>query len=123
MAWGVGRPYWAVVAAAAIFQSTLALTWRRARNRVFGNVVGLALFAALPPITRTGPLAPFVADVVDARYRLATAVAQLREAAEIASGEWWQRALPGERIAAAEQESLRMLTLLSRQTTAACFPE
>ncbi|WP_392750285.1 FUSC family protein [Streptomyces sp. LN590] len=54
MALGVGPPYWAVVAAASIFQSNLALTWRRALNRVFGNLVGLALLAALLPITHTG---------------------------------------------------------------------
>jgi hypothetical protein len=213
MALGVGRPYWAVVAAASIFQSNLALTWRRALNRVFGNFVGLALFAALLPITRTGalalvlavlffqaateatisrgywlgqicivqmsllmpqfahaqpagelltdraldtltgctlgllvaiaiadrravdraesalaavgtshaaaarlmaqPSAPDLADLVHARCRLASALAELREAAEVASGEWQQRALPEERIAAAEHESRQMLTLLA----------
>ncbi|MER7841041.1 FUSC family protein [Streptomyces sp. NPDC096040] len=213
MALGVGRPYWAVVAAASIFQSSLVLTWRRALNRVFGNFVGLALFAALLPITRTGPVAlvlavlffqvateatisrgywlgqvcivqmsllmpqfahaqptgellrdraldtvtgctlgllvaiaiadrravdrvesalakvaashaaaarlmdqpstPQPADLVRARCRLASALAELWEAAEVASGEWWQRALPGERIAAAEQESHQMLSLLA----------
>ncbi|MEU6653728.1 FUSC family protein [Streptomyces sp. NPDC046900] len=213
MALGVGRPYWAVVAAASIFQPNLALTWRRALNRVFGNVVGLALFAALLPISRTGslalvlavlffqvateatisrgywlgqicivqmsllmpqfghaqpagelltdraldtltgcalgllvaiaitdrravdraesalaavdashaaaarltaqPSAPDLADLVHARCRLASALAQLHEAAEVASGEWRQRTLPQERIAAAEHESRQMLTLLA----------
>ncbi|MFF3911754.1 FUSC family protein [Streptomyces sp. NPDC001848] len=213
MALGVGRPYWAVVAAASIHQSHLALTWRRALNRVFGNFVGLALFAALLPVTRTGPVAlvlavlffqvateatisrgywlgqvclvqmsllmpqfahaqpagellrdraldtltgcalgllvaiaigdrraldraesalaavdaaheaparlmdqPSTSDVaglVRARCRLAGALAELREAAEVASGEGWQRALPEERIAAAERESHQMLALLS----------
>ncbi|MFF3468411.1 FUSC family protein [Streptomyces sp. NPDC002619] len=210
---GVGRPYWAVVAAASIFQSNLALTWRRALDRVFGNFVGLALFAALLPITRTGSLAlvlavlffqvateatisrgywlgqvcivqmsllmpqfayaqsaselltdraldtltgcalgllvaiaiadrravdraesaqaavnashaaaarliskpstPDLDDLVHARCRLTSALAELREAAEVTSGEWWQRALPHERIAAAEHESRQMLTLLA----------
>ncbi|MFF3518125.1 FUSC family protein [Streptomyces sp. NPDC002573] len=218
MALGVGRPYWAVVAAASIFQSNLALTWRRALNRVFGNVVGLALFAALLPITRAGalalilavlffqvateatisrgywlgqvcivqmsllmpqfahaqpagellmdraldtltgctlgllvalaitdrravdraksalatvnashaaaarlmaqPSAPDPADLVHARCRLASALAQLREATEVASGEWRQRTLPQERIAAAEHESRQMLTLLAGSLSA-----
>ncbi|RFU39381.1 FUSC family protein, partial [Actinomadura logoneensis] len=54
---GVGRPYWAVVTAAAIFQANLALTWRRALQRVLGNLLGLALFTALVPVIGTGPLA------------------------------------------------------------------
>jgi len=57
MGLGVGRPYWAVVTAAAVFQANTTLTWSRALHRVLGSLVGLALFAALLPLTRTGALA------------------------------------------------------------------
>ena len=57
MGLGVGRPYWAVVTAAAVFQANTTLTWNRALHRVLGSLVGLALFAALLPLTRTGALA------------------------------------------------------------------
>ncbi|MFJ7998246.1 FUSC family protein [Streptomyces sp. NPDC096310] len=49
-----------------------------------------------------------------ARDRLALALVELREAFEVASGEWWQRALPAERIAAAEREGHRTLARLVR---------
>ncbi|MEV5705705.1 FUSC family protein [Actinoallomurus sp. NPDC052274] len=54
---GVGRPYWAVVTAAAIFQANLSLTWQRAVQRVLGNLVGLLVFTAVLPLTRTGQVA------------------------------------------------------------------
>lgn len=57
MGLGVGRPYWAVVTAAAVFQANTTLTWNRAVHRVLGSLVGLALFVALLPLTRTGALA------------------------------------------------------------------
>ncbi|MGW1029690.1 FUSC family protein [Streptomyces sp. NPDC002577] len=57
MALGVGRPYWAVVTAAAVFQANMALSWGRAVHRALGNFLGLAVFAALLPVTRTGALA------------------------------------------------------------------
>jgi uncharacterized membrane protein YgaE (UPF0421/DUF939 family) len=54
---GVGRPYWAVVTAASVFQASTTLSWNRALNRVLGNVIGLLLFAVLLPVTRIGALA------------------------------------------------------------------
>jgi uncharacterized membrane protein YccC len=54
---GVGRPYWAVVTAASVFQANTVLSWNRALNRVLGNVVGLALFAVLLPLTGLGAAA------------------------------------------------------------------
>jgi hypothetical protein len=59
------------------------------------------------------PSAPDVTELVHARCRLASALAELREAAEVASGEWWLHPLPEERIAAAEHKGRRMLTLLA----------
>ncbi|MFC1402412.1 MULTISPECIES: FUSC family protein [Streptacidiphilus] len=51
---GVGRPYWAVVTAASVFQANTVLSWNRALNRVLGNVIGLVLFAVLLPLTGLG---------------------------------------------------------------------
>ncbi|MFK0260017.1 FUSC family protein [Streptomyces angustmyceticus] len=50
-----------------------------------------------------------------ARDRLAGCLVELREAVEVAGGEWWQRALPEERIARAEQQGHRALAGLVRQ--------
>ncbi|UAL71276.1 FUSC family protein [Streptomyces angustmyceticus] len=55
-------------------------------------------------------------EVVWARDRLAGCLVELREAVEVASGEWWQRALPEERIARAEQRGHRALAGLVRQS-------
>ncbi|MGI5162804.1 FUSC family protein [Spirillospora sp. CA-253888] len=206
---GVGRPYWAVVTAAAIFQANTSLTWGRALQRGLGNLLGLVLFTALLPITRLGALAllatvlacqiaaeatmarnywlgsvfvtPMALAMVEfagyqparalaterlldtclgiaagllscalvtnrratgridaaldrltaatgvaerlarqgaaadpleaawARDRLANALADLREAADVAAGEWWQRALPEDRVERAEREGHRVL--------------
>ncbi|MFI1617990.1 FUSC family protein [Streptomyces lydicus] len=50
--------------------------------------------------------------------RLVGALVELREAAEVAAGEWWQRALPEERIAHAEQQGHRALAGLVRRLSA-----
>lgn len=47
-----------------------------------------------------------------ARDRLIAALGELRESMDAASGEWWQCALPEERVAAAEREGHRALTRL-----------
>ncbi|MEU6741000.1 FUSC family protein [Streptosporangium sandarakinum] len=57
MALGVGRPYWAVVTAAAVFAANTTLSWNRALQRVVGNLLGVALFTLVVPLTRLGPLA------------------------------------------------------------------
>ncbi|GAA2309539.1 FUSC family protein [Streptomyces caniferus] len=54
-----------------------------------------------------------------ARGRLAGCLVELREAVDVAAGEWWQRALPEERIARAEQQGHRALAGLVRQLPAA----
>lgn len=53
-----------------------------------------------------------------ARDRLAAALVELREAVEVASGEWWQRALPAERVALAERDGHRTLARLVRHLSA-----
>ncbi|WP_344573502.1 FUSC family protein [Streptomyces lunalinharesii] len=52
-----------------------------------------------------------------ARDRLAGCLVELREAVDVANGEWWQRALPEERIAGAERQGHRTLAVLVRRLT------
>ncbi len=214
LALGIGRPYWALVTAAALYQANLTLTWSRVVQRVVGNLAGVLLFAAVAPVAHLGPLAlvlcclafsfgaealisrnywlgsvcvtplallvteftgpqrtgalvteravdtlvgalvGFVAALavtnrragdrvarcltaVDrareaaaraladpqaapavleaARRDLAAALVDLRAAADAASGEWWQRALPEERVVLAEQSGHRTLAATVRR--------
>ncbi|WP_330341488.1 FUSC family protein [Streptomyces sp. NBC_00557] len=214
LALGAGRPYWALVTAASLYQANVTLTWSRAVQRVVGNVVGVLFFAALAPLahlhpavlvlsvlalnfgaealigrnywlgtvcvtpmallitefaraqnpaelitqrvldTLVGALAGFVAAVAvtnrragdrleqalataerarenaarllaephpaphaleAARRALAAALADLRATADAASGEWWQRALPEERVVLAEQSGHRTLAATVRR--------
>ncbi|CAM5489321.1 FUSC family protein [Streptomyces coeruleorubidus] len=57
LALGVGRPYWALVTAASLYQANIALTWSRAVQRVVGNVVGVLVFAAVAPLAHLGQAA------------------------------------------------------------------
>ncbi|MEY9989367.1 hypothetical protein ABIE67_001399 [Streptomyces sp. V4I8] len=57
LALGIGRPYWALVTAASLYQVTLTLTWSRGVQRVVGNLLGVLLFAALVPVAHTGEVA------------------------------------------------------------------
>ncbi|WP_328498088.1 FUSC family protein [Streptomyces sp. NBC_00414] len=214
LALGVGRPYWALVTAASLYQANLTLTWSRGVQRVVGNLVGVLLFAAVAPLAHLGPAAlvlcclafnfgaealitrnywlgsicvtpmalliteftgfqepgglmtdrivdtlvgaivGFVAavavtnrragdrieDALDtveharehaarliaaerpgpgalesARRRLAAALVELRATADAAAGEWWQRALPEERVMLAEQTGHRTLAATVRR--------
>ncbi|MFG3100870.1 FUSC family protein [Streptomyces sp. NPDC048182] len=217
LALGVGRPYWALVTAAALYQANLTLTWSRAVQRVVGNLAGVLLFAAIVPLAHLGQVllvlcclalnfgaealitrnywlgsvcvtpmallitefagpqhtgelmteravdtlvgalvgflaavavtnrragdqveravtaadrareraarllaepAPAAGDLEAARRALSGALAGLRAAVEAASGEWWQRALPQERVVLAEQSGHRTLAgIVRRQAT------
>ncbi|WP_405578054.1 FUSC family protein [Streptomyces sp. NBC_01092] len=57
LALGIGRPYWALVTAASLYQANLALTWGRGVQRVVGNLLGVLLFVALVPLAHTGEVA------------------------------------------------------------------
>ncbi|MEU8986040.1 FUSC family protein [Streptomyces sp. NPDC048558] len=57
LALGIGRPYWALVTAACLYQANLTLTWGRGVQRVIGNLLGVLLFAALVPLAHTGEVA------------------------------------------------------------------
>ncbi|MGK5693859.1 FUSC family protein [Streptomyces sp. URMC 128] len=214
LALGIGRPYWALVTAASLYQANIALTWSRAVQRVVGNVVGVLVFAAVVPLAHLGraalvvcclafsfgaellisrnywlgsvcvtPMALLVTEfaryqkpgelmterLVDtvvgalvgfaaavavtnrragdrveraltaadrareraarllaephpgpaaleaARRALAVALADLRATADAAAGEWWQRALPQERVVLAEQSGHRTLAATARR--------
>ncbi|OXY93510.1 FUSC family protein [Streptomyces diastatochromogenes] len=213
LAMGVGRPYWALVTAASLYQANVTLTWSRGIQRVVGNLVGVLVFAAVTPLahlhpaalvllclafnfgaealmsrnywlgsvcvtpmallitefarsqdpgrliteriadTLVGALVGFVAAVAVTNRRagdriehalttveharehaarllaephpepraletahrtLAAALVDLRATADAASGEWWQRTLPTERVVLAEQSGHRTLAATAR---------
>ncbi|MEU8956486.1 FUSC family protein [Streptomyces sp. NPDC048518] len=210
LALGVGRPYWALVTAASLYQANVTLTWNRGVQRVVGNLIGVLAFAAIAPFAHLGhvelivcclalafgaealitrnywlgtvcvtPMALLVTEfarfqqpgelildrVVDtvvgavlgvaaavlvtnrravdqiehaieatdrareqaeaglagaggvdpARRRLTAALVELRAAADAAAGEWWQRALPEQRVLAAERAGHRTLAATVRR--------
>ncbi|MYR04008.1 FUSC family protein, partial [Streptomyces sp. SID6139] len=57
LALGVGRPYWALVTAASLYQANVTLTWRRGVQRVVGNVLGVLAFAVLAPLAHLNAVA------------------------------------------------------------------
>lgn len=57
LALGIGRPYWALVTAASLYQANVTLTWNRAVQRTVGNLAGVLLFAAVVPLAHLGPVA------------------------------------------------------------------
>ncbi|MFI7009527.1 FUSC family protein [Streptomyces sp. NPDC050145] len=217
LALGIGRPYWALVTAASIYQANVTLTWNRGVQRVVGNVGGVLVFAAIAPLAHTSkaalvvtclvlifgaealmsrnywlgclsvtPMALLVTEftrlqgtgqliterIVDtlvgallgivaalvvtnrragdhieralsaaeearataertlaldtpgsaaletARRTLAATLVALRAAADTAAGEWWQRALPEERVLAVEQSGHRTLAAVVRRAAA-----
>ncbi|MEU8675134.1 FUSC family protein [Streptomyces sp. NPDC048560] len=218
---GAGRPYWAIVTAASLYQANITLSWNRTLQRTLGNLIGVLVFAAVLPLSRTGPLAligcclffNFAAEalitrnywlgsvavtpmallvlefggthpageligdrVLDtlvgaavgflaaaavtnrratghvekalaeaeasrahavrtiadpaaapaaldgARRRLTGSLVELRLAGDAAAGEWWQHALPEERLVAAEQAGHRTLAATARRQGLAVLP-
>ncbi|MEU9632275.1 FUSC family protein [Streptomyces luteogriseus] len=214
LALGIGRPYWALVTAASLYQANIALTWSRAVQRVVGNVVGVLVFLAVVPLAHLGPAAlvlcclafsfgaevlisrnywlgsvcvtpmallitefagyqeagtlmrervvdtvvgalvgfaaavavtnrragdrveralaaadrarehtarllaepdPGPAALESARRGLAVALSELRATVDAAAGEWWQRALPQERVVLVEQSGHRTLAATARR--------
>ncbi len=210
LALGVGRPYWALVTAASLYQANVTLTWNRGVQRVVGNLVGVLAFAAIAPFAHLGhaelvvsalalafgaealisrnywlgtvcvtPMALLVTEfgrfqppgelildrvvdtlvgaalgvaaaalvtnrraadrieqavaavdrareraeaalagtggVASARRRLTAALVELRTAADAAAGEWWPRALPEQRVVAAERAGHRTLAATVRR--------
>ncbi|WP_218670821.1 hypothetical protein [Microbispora sp. GKU 823] len=52
-------------------------------------------------------------EIARVRGLLVEALVELRRAADVAAGEWWQRALPEEQVARAEHEGHRLLARLA----------
>ncbi|MFD7712293.1 FUSC family protein [Streptomyces sp. NPDC059785] len=57
LALGIGRPYWALVTAASLYQANVTLTWNRGVQRVVGNLIGVLVFAAVVPLAHVGQTA------------------------------------------------------------------
>ncbi|MFI9605026.1 FUSC family protein [Streptomyces sp. NPDC052043] len=55
------------------------------------------------------------AELATARHRLTARLVELRDAADTAAGEWWQRALPEERLMRTEQRAHRTLAATVRR--------
>ncbi len=103
-----------LVGAAVGFVAAIAVTNRRAGDRL-----GHALTAVEEARDRAARLlaAPHAAPAAleQARRSLAAALVDLRATAEAAAGEWWQRALPEERVVTAEQSAHRTLAATVRR--------
>ncbi|MEU5545321.1 FUSC family protein [Streptomyces sioyaensis] len=107
-----------VVGAVVGLACCVVVTNRRAADRIevaLERVAGAE--AAASRLLAAGPVpgAEGAREVGWARDRLAGCLAELREAVEVASGEWWQRAMPDERIDHAQQQGHRALALLVRR--------
>lgn len=109
-----------VVGAAVGLACCVAVTNRRAADRIESTLERVAAAEAAASrllATRSEPGAGGTDGAREtgwARDRLAGCLIELREAVEVASGEWWQRALPEERIDHAQQQGHRTLALLVR---------
>ncbi|MGP8297628.1 FUSC family protein [Streptomyces inhibens] len=110
-----------VVGAAVGLACCVLVTNRRATDRIETALERVAeAEAAALRLLAAGPV-PGADDALEtgwARDRLAGGLVELREAVEVAAGEWWQRALPEERIARAEQQGHRVLAGLVRRLSA-----
>ncbi|MGW5904392.1 FUSC family protein [Streptomyces althioticus] len=109
-----GRVVDTLVGALVGFVAALAVTNRRAGRRVERTLTAVdrarehaARLAADPMSTP--------AALEAARRGLAAAVVDLRATADAAAGEWWQRALPQERVVLAEQAAHRTLAATVRR--------
>nr|WSX23915.1 FUSC family protein [Streptomyces tubercidicus] len=107
-----------VVGVAVGLACCVLVTNRRAADRIEAALGRVA--AAEAVATRLLAEAPAAGidearEIGWARDRLAGCLVELREAVEVAAGEWWQRDLPEERIAHAEQRGHQALAGLVRR--------
>ncbi|WP_051817815.1 FUSC family protein [Streptomyces sp. NRRL S-1813] len=110
-----------VVGAAVGLACCVLVTNRRAADRIEVALDRVTTAeSAASRLLATGPAsgADDARETGWARDRLAGGLVELREAVEVAAGEWWQRALPEERIAHAEQQGHRALAGLVRRLSA-----
>ncbi|MFE9727969.1 FUSC family protein [Streptomyces sp. NPDC005794] len=103
-----------LVGVAVGFLAAIAVTNRRASGRVeralaaAGEARGRAERAVADP-------AVDALTLETARRRLTASLVELRDAGDVASGEWWQRALPEEELLAAEQAGHRTLAATAQR--------
>ncbi|MFD7668664.1 FUSC family protein [Streptomyces sp. NPDC059788] len=114
-----------VVGAAVGLACCVLVTNRRAADRIEAALdrVTAAEGAALRLLdggAGPGPAGAYgdARETGRARDRLAGSLVELREAVEVSGGEWWQRAVPEERVALAEQRGHRSLARLVRRLSA-----
>jgi hypothetical protein len=101
--------------------AAVAVTNRRAGDHVGHALTGVerAHERAARLLTEPHP-APGALEA--ARRGLAAALVDLRTTVEAASGEWWQRALPHERVVRAEQSGHRTLAATVRRQGLHLYP-
>ncbi|RDG39638.1 FUSC family protein [Streptomyces corynorhini] len=105
-----------LVGAAVGLACCVLVTNRRAADRTDRALAAVEAARQAALRLADGAGAGWTEEAGRARDRLAHCLVELRDAFEVASGEWWQRALPVERVAAAESEGHRTLALLVRRT-------
>ncbi|MFG2431040.1 FUSC family protein [Streptomyces sp. NPDC048590] len=103
-----------LVGVAVGFLAVIAVTNRRASGRVERALAAVtdATSRAETVIAGRSVDAPALNA---ARRELTAALVELRDASDVASGEWWQRALPEEELVEAEQAGHRTLAATARR--------
>ncbi|MGA5601225.1 FUSC family protein [Streptomyces griseoincarnatus] len=109
-----GRVVDTLVGALVGFVAAVAVTNRRAGRRVERALTTVDRARELAPRLAADPSST-PAALEAARRGLAAAVVDLRATADAAAGEWWQRALPQERVVLAEQAAHRTLAATVRR--------
>ncbi len=103
-----------LVGAVVGFAAALAVTNRRAGSRVERALDAADAVREDAARLLAGPHPDPVA-LEEARRRLTDALAVLRSAADAAAGEWWQRALPHDRVVRTERAGHRTLAATVRR--------
>ncbi len=109
-----GRVVDTLVGALVGFVAAVAVTNRRAGRRVERALTTVDRARELATRLAADPSST-PAALEAARRGLAAAVVDLRATADAAAGEWWQRALPQERVVLAEQAAHRTLAATVRR--------
>ncbi|MEU9362323.1 FUSC family protein [Streptomyces sp. NPDC048301] len=103
-----------LVGVAVGFLAVIAVTNRRASGRVERALAAVADATSRAEGVAAGRSADAPA-LNAARRELTAALVELRDASDVASGEWWQRALPEEELIEAEQAGHRTLAATARR--------
>ncbi|MFI6120651.1 FUSC family protein [Streptomyces sp. NPDC051064] len=103
-----------LVGVAVGFLAAIAVTNRRASGRVEQALAAAADAQDRAERAVADPAVDALA-LETARRRLTASLVELRDASDIASGEWWQHALPEEELLAAEQAGHRTLAAAAQR--------